>query len=162
MDQVKNIIVPPTIKNNEKDIDRLKEFSVLNQAVYLFARQDKFMTAAQFGLDNAKTNQDLTGTILIKCLSAVEHAFLPTKYAMPERLDSGGGRRKCTKLLNDINQKLSEYLKKGSLTPSEYTEIHGMLMEAIDSIYEANQNTNLGVPMDFKRDQAQKIREAFR
>lgn len=155
--EIPDMKAPPKQLSNNNDVKELKEFSVLNMAVYLFRRQDNFLTAFQAWHDYAMTNADYTGAILINCLSKLKHAALPTKYALLEK-----DRRILEKKLDEIARKIRDSINGRSMTPEEYTEIHGMLYDAADFLYEANQLANMGVPRDIRTSAEDRIRKAIR
>lgn len=158
MRDIPNVANQPRLPSNDNEARELKEFSILNRAIYLFRRQDQYMNEAEGIHHQTKTNQDLSGANLISCLSAIEHAWLQTKYAVDEKK-----RRKIVEKLNAANRDISAALEHNKMMAADdYTKIHAQLMDIIDAIFEANQSSNIGIPMDFKRDQGQKIREAFR
>lgn len=143
--------VDKIIDANKSDLKDVKEFSILNQAVYLFRRQDTFLTNCQEQIYVAKTNQDLSGRVLVFCLAALEQAVLPTKWAVSKE-----SREKIENTLIRINKKLKAY-SEGQKNKEKYNEIVSDLQDAIEALYKANQLSNLGVPMEMKLDPVEKF-----
>ena|SRR3990167_1261027 len=121
--------------------DRNKEVTIWNQGMFLFARQDDFITEFHKTHDRAALYYDSKGIALISCFSALRHAFLPTKHAIRKE-----DREKIEEKLRQISTALSEEsARPNGINNLQYTTIHQRLYEAVDMLYAAQQKVGMGI-----------------
>lgn len=147
----------PKKLSNDNDVKEIKEFSILNMAVYLFRRQDIFLTSFQTLHNTTAVNADYTGRQLVACLSTLKHAILPTEYALMEK-----DRKEIDRELDELSKELNGYLVNGGLNPEQHSKIHGWLFKIAKKLYEANQAAHMGVPRDIRTAAEDRIRQAIK
>lgn len=146
----------PTLKSPQIDEQEENDFSILSPTVILFRRQDTFLSICH-ELHAGAANYDQTSQSLVKCLTALKHAYLISKWAI--RKDE---RLMIDKLIREWIRKYNEsYTEKNGLLKSDYTDLHQRIYAIMDRLYKAQQEVGMGIRKDHSTTTLNKMDKAM-
>ena len=151
---------PMQLDNEEKE--EIREVSIINQAVFLYRRQDEFLKQCQDLHDRAAMTYDPSGNVLISIYHKFRHAYMTTKFAMMDRDSSRIDKKlkEITSCFHDVSEKGGK-ANQGKIDQQAYSEIHGLLYDALELLYEGNQRSGMGMPKETRMGRASRIKEAM-